>query len=419
MLFRILDRYIVKSYLLAWVVVFVSLLLMVILFDFVLSIDEFFKGFKQVDDQGNPQGPQEMSTVLLHILNYYGVHTTHYFSLLAGFIAVIAAGFVLARMSHSNELTAVLASGVSLHRVLLPVAVVGVVFNMLLVLDQEFLMPALRKELMLDRDDPEGRRGKEVFAFRDRNNGLLVASQLIPGDPAKNEPDRLGNFVVVERQADPSKADGALVPKAVAVMRAGLAEWLPDGDGTMGRWKLIDGIRILRYSGAGAAQTDVNVAGLLHGGEDAVAAGATVADMYPPDGSLTDMSPAALRRHQNARFLDFLSYKEIGDLSRQSQVSAPMRAELQTMQHLRITTPVTNTLLLLAAVPFFLTRERRNLIMASATAIAMVGGGMGLSFMAGQWAFEQKEPHWYLVGAWVPVAIYAPLAVLRVDGIRT
>ena len=399
---KILDRYVVKSYLFAYVVVFVSLVMMVMLFDFLLSIDEFFKDF------GKPGGPQGVGEVLAWIGSYYAIHSSHYFAVLSGFIAVISAGFVLARMSYSNELTAVLASGVSLQRVLLPLAVCAFVLNVLLVADQEYIMPALREKLILERDDMYARRSFEVLAFRDDRNSLICASDFRP------ENGEMKGVLIIERTA-PATAEDIRAGKkrtaaAVAMIRAESAIWTPDPGSDEGKWVFVNARRLKRETLAALAVDQA----FFDAADDALAAAGDPVAEYR-----SNMNPVRLRQHRYAKFLDFLSYAELVELSEQPQISNSMRAELQVLRHLRITQPLVNMLLMLSAVPFFLTRERTNLIISSALAILLVGGGMGLTFLAAQWAFEQSDPVWYLAGAWVPVAVFAPLAVLSVEGIKT
>jgi len=396
---KILDKYVVKSYVWAYIVSFISMMMMVILFDFVLNIDEFFGKL------GKEGGPQTVGEVAINICRYYGWHTTQYFAVLSGFITVIAAGFVLGRMSFSNELTAILASGVSLHRVMLPVGIVGVILSLLLVVDNEIIMPALREKLVLQRADVEGKDLFEVAAYRDERNNLTCGVRF---DPIEG---KIFGVTIIMRTPPPRPGDPGTesrrAARVLSMVHAETAQWVPDDDTEQtGCWKLEKWREVIRDEGLELAPDKP-----LPGRE------APLVRIYR-----SSMTPRSLRLHNNSMALDFLSYRELDELVDQPQIPNNMRSEIEVRKHLRITQPIVNILLMLTAVPFFLTREsreRKNLVMAAALCIGVVGGGMGFTFAAAQWAFEQNDPFWYLGGAWAPIAFYSPLAVLTLESIKT
>jgi len=142
---RTIDWYIVRSFLISVLLALVSLLALRILLDLFANIDEFAERGQFVD-------------VVKGIATYYGVHTLEYISQLGGVIVVFSAVFTLARMNHTNELTAMLASGMSLHRVVWPIIIVAMMMGGLVVANQELLVPNFADELMVDADGQEDAR---------------------------------------------------------------------------------------------------------------------------------------------------------------------------------------------------------------------------------------------------------------------
>ena len=78
---------------------------------------------------------------------------TLYFRDIAGVITVVAAAFSLGRMVRTNELVAMIASGVSAKRIVGPILVLVIFFTALAVADQEFLIPSISDKLVRNEDD--------------------------------------------------------------------------------------------------------------------------------------------------------------------------------------------------------------------------------------------------------------------------
>jgi len=145
---RTLDRYIVRSFVSAAVLALVALMLLRILSDLFFNMDEFVEHGAFRD-------------VLHGMLSYYGYHVFEYFSQLGGIIIVVAAVFSVFRMNHTNELTAMLASGISLHRVIWPIVLCSMLLGGLIIIDQEVVLPRIAPKLILQRDGSDKRIGEE------------------------------------------------------------------------------------------------------------------------------------------------------------------------------------------------------------------------------------------------------------------
>jgi len=127
---KILDRYVAKHFLIGYAISFCVLIGLWVTIDLFVNLDEF----AEYADLGT-------RAMLKNVVLYYGRNITLYFRDIAGTITVVAAAFSLGKMVRNHEFVAMMASGVSLKRVVGPVLVLSTLFTGLLVVDQELLIP--------------------------------------------------------------------------------------------------------------------------------------------------------------------------------------------------------------------------------------------------------------------------------------
>ena len=121
---KILDRYIAKNFLIGYVIAFCVLIGLRIIIDLFVHLDEFTENTAFIST----------SAVLKNMLVFYVVNCALYFREFAGMITVVAASFSFSKMVHSNELVAVMASGVSLKRVIAPIVFLALLLTGVLVI---------------------------------------------------------------------------------------------------------------------------------------------------------------------------------------------------------------------------------------------------------------------------------------------
>ena len=139
---KILDRYVAKNFLVGYVIAFCVLIGLRIIIDLFVNLDEFTE-----------HADLTAVAVIKNILVFYALNCTLYFREFAGMITVVAASFSFSKMVHSNELVAVMASGVSLKRVIAPIVFLALLLTGVLVIDQEFVIPSLADKLVRSHDD--------------------------------------------------------------------------------------------------------------------------------------------------------------------------------------------------------------------------------------------------------------------------
>ena len=157
---KTLDRYIVRTFLTTVGLFLLAMMMLRIVMHLFVKMDEF------------TEDVESLSQVFSAAWLYYVDRSLVYFIELGGVIIVASATFSLARMNHTNELTAMLASGVSLHRIVWPIIVCSMLLGGLIILDQELLVPRVAHRLIRQPDEYGGRMETEfmVPALTDSSN---------------------------------------------------------------------------------------------------------------------------------------------------------------------------------------------------------------------------------------------------------
>ena len=151
----ILDRYIIRSFIRNYLLSFVVLVGMYIALDMIFNFDELTRNMTG-SDTGNGGGDVPLLQILrliAQIADFYVYKIFAYFIILSGIIPVVAAAFTLMRMTRLNELTAMLAAGVPLLRIAAPVIAMGILVGMLVVADQELIIPHIAYKLAREHDE--------------------------------------------------------------------------------------------------------------------------------------------------------------------------------------------------------------------------------------------------------------------------
>ena len=321
--------------------------------------------------------------VTVAILNYYYHHSFLFFVQLSGVIPVVAAAFTLIRMSRFNELTAILAAGVPLLRVSLPIVYAGVVINfVLLPVAQEIVIPTMIPELTKKPDEIQQTNAKTfpIRAMQDDSDNLLNAGKYTPPDPGKAA--HLDVVDIIERDAKHA---------VVGHITADTADYDP----AHGQWVLANGQRV---TGLGADEKR--------------------SPQQPVASWKTSISPEEIALYRSGDFVELLATDKINQLLQRPKSYGTIA--LLRVKHFRWSQLLVNIVLLLLAIPCVLTREPGTLKTDLIKCIFLCGLCMASIFLAHQIAGnppagEQWRQQWPLIMAWVPIFIYLPLAIYLLD----
>jgi len=362
---KTIDRYLIRSFTYSYLISVLIMMSLYVLLDMFANIDEF----------ADPDKP--MRRMIREILSYYGYHSFLYFAQVAGMITLVAAAFTLARLYRSNELTAMLAGGISLYRVALPIILMGLVFNALWVVDQECIIPRIADKLVLAHSEAGGKRAFSLGFLRDSRNALLTASRYVPAEKKMEE------MLVLERDAE-----GQLVAK----ISAESATW----DADRGCWALTRGM----------VQAPSNVEEFVVRGD---------VKRRPMEYYKSEWQPDDLLLRQAAGWTWLMGLGELNALLRKPHLVPDIR-EIVAARHVRFTQPVVNILILLLGIPFFLNREPHNVLLSVGWCLALAILCFMLAFVSQNVASTSAYP---ALAAWMPILVFGPVATYLITSIKT
>src|SRR3954447_9145542 len=377
---KILDRYVISTFLKNYFIALFVLIGMYVTLDMVFNFDELV----QVQDRAAvSSGVDSAIIVIKAAADYYFYQIFYIFVQLSGMIPVVAAAFTLIRFSRFNELTAMLSSGVPLLRVASPIIIVSLVLNGLLLLDQELLIPSIIPKLVRSRQEAGQETTSKDFqipAMQDERNAILNVARYRPGErPVMYE------FTLVERD----KFD-----RATAKIVASRADWDPNTKS----WLLSDGLRTdgLLY------QTSRKI-------DDSIA-------VYH-----SNITPEEIKLYRSGNYVELLSTHRIDELLAREKLYGTLA--LLRVKHTRFTQPLINIIMLLLAIPTVLTREPTRLKAAATKCLALTALALAVTFlgqqMAGQPPRASLAAQWPAIMAWLPILIFGPIAVFLLDRVET
>ncbi|MGD1042603.1 MAG: LptF/LptG family permease [Sedimentisphaerales bacterium] len=375
---KILDKYVAKNFLIGYAIAFSVLIGMRITIDLFVNLDDFTE-----------HANLNTLSIIANIITYYSLQSTLYFRDFAGMITVVAAAFSLGKMVRYNELTAMMASGVSLKRVITPIVVLAIVFSGFLIIDQELVIPPLSTKLVRNKDVVPGKESYNVWFVTDASGSLLSAKKF---DVASSTFDDL---IVVTR----SKKPDTLLWEPTGFIEASKAIY----DFKSQTWLLTNGFF-----------TPIPKLGPGQPGRQNASASRTPLAAYH-----TDLTPNDIPVRRKAEHKSLLSSLQLSRLASQGTQLKDL-ANLYSQKHFRITDPIMNLVMLLVCLPVLVCRDPKSMKSAIAISFAITAASLIVGFvcriLATEDVFGRVVPELW---AWLPVFIFAPIAVYEIDSMKT
>jgi lipopolysaccharide export LptBFGC system permease protein LptF len=387
-----LDRYIARQYFFNVMALLVLLFSFVMVVDVTLNIDRMFKVAAEYAGGKDMSGLARLGLVVELATDLWWPRLLQLFVFLLGMVLMGAMGFTVSQIVRHRELVAMLASGISLRRAARPILMVAALMTLVQVFDQEVIIPRIAPLLTRDHGDAGKHElsGFKVSLTSDASRRLFYASSFEP------TPDGVGgelkNVVISER--DPA---GRLTRQ----IKAPSAEWV------RGAWEMsVAEIRVFDTT-PGQEEADATPGAAKAPLGVSTARGERIA---------TDLDPTALMLRHYANFSHSLSWGQMHRMLDSDQLDPQLREKLERIRWGRVSTIVANFLAMLVVMPFFLTREPKNMVLQSLKC-APVGIISLLGAVLGAAAPVPGLPP--ALAAFLPVLVLAPIAVGSLTAMKT
>jgi len=388
---KVYDRYVLLLFAKVLVICFVSLTGLYIVIDAFGNLDEFIS-------YGNRQG-----SLVAVLTEYYGARVLSFFDKISGLLSLIAVIFVVTWLQRSNEITAVMAGGVSQGRVIRPLIAAVMVISLLAAANRELGLPQVREKLVRNAQDWMGESAQKVTPQHDYRSNILISGVHCysidrrieqPAFMLHEPPTGFGRKIVAEvgfqREANVDHPAGYLLKDVSAP--ASINE-LPSA-----RLQPVDA------SGAPVNPVAVSTAASNPG---PVMIYCPADTPWLEEGECFVVSDVGFQQLSGSgAWRQYASTKEL--VAGMHNPSLDFGADIRVMLHARMVQPLLDVTLLLLGLPLVISRENRNLFVAAGYCLLLVAiffivlmtchalGGSGLLSPA--------------LAAWSPLMIFAPIA---------
>ena len=366
----LIDRSIGRAQLHAFVVVFVSLAGLYFVFDAFTNMEEFITHAAESGSLGRL------------LASYYGCRLVWFFDATSPVITLASGMFALSWLERHNELTALLAAGVTRWRLARPVIVFAATVSLLAAANRELVLPQIRESFARNAQNLDGTALQPFESRYDHRTDILFrgkgaqASTKSIQSPSLLMPPQLGDY-------------GPQITAARAV-------WRPADAG--------------RPAGFLLAQVqepaDIDQLPPLTCGGQSVVLTRQAADWLEP-GQCFVVSD--LTFEQLIGSTNWSLYSSTTDLVRAiANPSLGVAAEIPLRVHARATAPALDLALLLLGMPLVLGPIRRGIFAAVGGCVAMTV--VFFLVVLGSHALATGDLLSPSLGAWLPLLVLGPLA---------
>ena len=145
------DKYLLSRFLYVFGILYVSTFGLFVVFDSFTNVDGFQKG------------SQGILVILKKISVYYLFQSSLFFDLVASILSVISVMIVFALLYRYSEIHPILAAGISTYRLMVPVVAGTMVVSVVVIVNQEFIIPRISHRLQASHDEGDTQKVKGVY----------------------------------------------------------------------------------------------------------------------------------------------------------------------------------------------------------------------------------------------------------------
>ena len=335
-----IDRYILRLFGKVLLVCFGSLAGLYIVLETFNNLEEFL----ELGEKGGG---------LVKVLQgYFAPRIFSLFDRTSSLLALLAAIFTLTWLQKTNELTAIMAGGISRFRVVKPLIIAAVTVSVLAVINREVVIPQYGKKLVRNAQSWDGSKSEINHQYDYQTQVFMSGGHLLPNEQIIAEPafrvpsSRLGNLVAktaVYQRANENHPAGYLFQKVIE-------------------------------------PKELDQLGSIYRGEQLLVA-------LPSDTSWLEKGEAFLPSEVDVNQL------EVGDAMQQYQTTPNLIAQirnpgldygpsLRRIAHTRLLQPFLDLSLFLIGVPLVVSRGDKSLFVAAGACLGVLVLYFGITFLA-------------------------------------
>ena len=372
----IIDRYLLRQFLKAFVICFLSLTGLYIVFHVFTNLEDFMK---LADKKGGG-----FAALLRVMLPFYTFQSVMFFEHTSALLTLVAAMFTVTWLQRFNELTALMSAGISRIRVVTPIIGAAILLSFLGTLNRELLIPRIRGHLGRTPSEACGDTNEDLSFKTDQQTDIFISG-------------RSGNRGEQRIENPDFRLPASLARYGHDLLAAAAFYRLPENGRPAGY--LLRGV---------TAPKDLAAKPSLKLGDKMI----IITPHDRPDWLKADecFVVSNLEFDELVGNQMFRNNASTVDLIRDlHNPSLEYTADVRVAVHTRIVQPILDVTLLFMGLPLVVSRQTRNIFLSMALCLALV-----LSFLALQMGFQMLGTSAVIspaLAAWIPLMISVPSAV--------
>ncbi len=376
---KLLDRYLLRQFVQIFAICFLSLMGLYLVIDLFGHLNSF-----------SAQAEREGS-LLKVIAEYYGYQSIGFFDRTSGMLAMISAMFTVTWLQRHQEMTAMLAAGITKFRIIRPLIIAGVVVSLLGVASREWLIPQIRDQLNRSTKDLGGTEARNLEAHFDSLTDILIdGKKTIALERRILKP----RFILPPTLAENGKqlfAEDAYFLEASDLHPAGY---------------LMVGV---------TAPSRIDQRKSLQLDDQAVVLTSRDANWLEPGQAFVVSQMSFQLLANGSAWQKYASTLEL--IAELGKPSTELGADVRVAVHTRMVQPVIDTTLLMLGLPLMFSRRQRNIFLSIgicfSIAIAFTLATIACQSLGG---LSLLRP---TLAAWLPIMVFLPIAVGMSHTLRT
>jgi lipopolysaccharide export system permease protein len=376
---RIIDRYLLRQFVQVFLICFTSITGLYLVFDAFSNLDEFMR---YTEKEGG---------LLLVMGEFYAYRSIFFFDRASGMLTMIAGMFTVTWIQRHNELTALLAAGISRTRVILPIVCAAVSISLLTAANRELVIPRLAGELSKNPKDLRGEMGQQLRPRYDNETVILMRGLL--------------TYAADQRIEKPNFLLPAELDHLGRQLAAANAYYQPARDGREAGYRMKE---VTQPPGL-ASHPSLSI-----GRRRVIITPHDEPEWLEPDECFVVSNVSFEQLAGGRAWRQFSSTAEL--VEGLSNRSLDFGADVRVAIHTRMVQPLLDLNLLFLGLPLVLSRDNRNVFAAIGLCAIL-----STAFMLVVLGFQYLGTIYLLdpaLAAWSPLMIFVPLAVALFEQVR-